>query len=119
MQNIWNEGGLLARVIEGYELRPQQVELASLVQETVEQGGLLLAEAPTGVGKSLAYLIPSVLWALDQGSRVLVSNNTKNLQDQLYIKDVPIAAALEERRNVHIYTGWSEVCARLGEGGSS
>jgi ATP-dependent DNA helicase DinG len=98
MQDIWKEGGPLSRVIEGYELRPQQVQLASLVQETVERGGLLIAEAPTGVGKSLAYLIPSVLWALDQGSRVLVSTNTRNLQDQLYSKDVPIAAAITGRK---------------------
>jgi len=98
MRDIWSEGGLLARVIDGYELRPQQVEFSSLVRETVEGGGLLLVEAPTGVGKSLAYLIPAVLWALEEGTRVVVSTNTKNLQDQLYTNDLPIAASVAGRR---------------------
>lgn len=92
--DIWGEGGALSRIIEGYEHRPQQEEFASRVRETIDDGGVLVAEAPTGVGKSLAYLVPAVDWAVSAGGRVIVSTNTKNLQDQLYNQDIPKVAAL-------------------------
>jgi Rad3-related DNA helicase len=98
MRDIWQEGGALAGVIEGYEHRPQQEEFASCVEDILDEGGLLVAEAPTGVGKSLAYLVPSIDWALTNGERVVVSTNTRNLQDQLYNKDIPKVAALFKRR---------------------
>ncbi|MGD2165541.1 MAG: exonuclease domain-containing protein, partial [Anaerolineae bacterium] len=72
-----------------YEYRPQQVEMLRSVAETLNEGRHLLVEAPTGVGKSLAYLIPAVHWAVRNGERVVISTNTINLQEQLYDKDVP------------------------------
>src|SRR4051795_8947974 len=79
----------LATVMPGYERRPEQLELTRAVERSLESGEHLLAEAGTGTGKSLAYLIP----ALESGQRVVVSTATKALQEQLLTKDVPIAAA--------------------------
>lgn len=86
-------GGLLARAWPGYEERHAQVELARDVARTLERGGVLLAEAPTGVGKSVAYLLPAVLRALETDERVVVATCTKSLQDQLYERDLPALLA--------------------------
>ena len=91
-------GGVLARVWVGYEERGAQVELARDVARTFERGGVLVAEAPTGVGKSVAYLLPAVLHAIESGERVVVATCTKSLQDQLYDRDLPaLLEALGER----------------------
>ena len=79
------EGGALARVVDGYEPREGQRRMAEAVAAVIEQGGTLLAEAGTGTGKTLAYLIPAIL----SGHRVLVSTGTKNLQEQIFFKDLP------------------------------
>ncbi len=71
------------------EERESQRELLERVEEVLEEGGFLVAEAPTGTGKSLAYLLPAMAWALREESRVVVSTGTKNLQEQLLEKDLP------------------------------
>ena len=81
-------GGPLSAVLDGYEERPAQRKLSQAVAEVLDAGGLLLAEAGTGTGKTLAYLLPAV----DVGRRVVVSTGTKNLQEQLVQKDIPILA---------------------------
>ncbi len=81
--------GEFAAHFPGYEYRPQQISMLRHVAETFNQGEHLLVEAPTGVGKSLAYLIPAVQWAVQNSERVVVSTNTINLQEQLYHKDLP------------------------------
>jgi len=83
-------GGGLSQIDPGYEHRPQQVRMARAVAEALSSGRHLLVEAGTGTGKSMAYLIPSVLWAARNGRRVVVSTNTINLQDQLMRKDLPL-----------------------------
>jgi ATP-dependent DNA helicase DinG len=85
---FFGPGGALARALDGYEERPAQRKLAEAVADVLDQGGLLLAEAGTGTGKTLAYLLPAV----DLGRRVVVSTGTRNLQDQLVSKDIPILA---------------------------
>jgi ATP-dependent DNA helicase DinG len=80
--------GLLARALPGYEERPSQRRLSEAVERTLRKGGLLLAEAGTGTGKTLAYLLPAV----ELGRRVVVSTGTKNLQEQLVDKDLPLLA---------------------------
>jgi ATP-dependent DNA helicase DinG len=77
--------GLLARTIPDFEPRPGQVEMATAVARVFEHGGVLLAEAGTGTGKTLAYLVPAIL----SRQRVLVSTGTKNLQEQIFFKDIP------------------------------
>jgi len=82
---VFAPDGSLARVLPGYEPRPGQVSMAEAVARTLERGGVLLAEAGTGTGKTLAYLVPAIL----SGQRALISTGTKNLQEQIYFKDVP------------------------------
>ena len=79
------EGGALGRAVTGYERRTGQQELAAAVAAVLEEGGTLLAEAGTGTGKTLAYLIPAIL----SRNRLLVSTGTKNLQEQIFFKDLP------------------------------
>jgi len=83
------EGGAFESHFPGYEYRPQQVAMLRGVAKAFNRGEHLLVEAPTGVGKSLAYLIPAVYWGMQNGERVVVSTNTINLQEQLYRKDLP------------------------------
>jgi ATP-dependent DNA helicase DinG len=85
---FFGRDGLLARVLPGYEERPAQQRLSEAVAGVLEGGGLLLAEAGTGTGKTLAYLLPAV----ELGRRVVVSTGTKNLQEQLVTKDIPLLA---------------------------
>ncbi|MEA3459364.1 MAG: exonuclease domain-containing protein, partial [Chloroflexota bacterium] len=83
------EGGLFAEHFPGYEHRPQQVKMLRAVAEAFNQGQHLLVEAGTGIGKSLAYLLPAIHFAVQNGEHVAISTNTINLQDQLYNKDIP------------------------------
>lgn len=82
-------GGVVASAFPGYEHRPQQVQMLRAVSEAFNIPAHLLVEAGTGTGKSLAYLLPAVHFATQNGRRVVVSSNTINLQDQLYTKDIP------------------------------
>lgn len=89
----------LSRVIPGWEPRPGQVEMALEVAERLHGGGVLLAEAGTGTGKSLAYLVPAALWTRNNGRRIAVATFTRALQDQLVGTDLPMLkrAGLEVR----------------------
>jgi ATP-dependent DNA helicase DinG len=78
--------GPLARALSGFEPRPSQREMAAAVATVLTSGGALLAEAGTGTGKTLAYLIPAIL----SRRRILVSTGTKNLQEQIFHKDLPL-----------------------------
>ncbi len=84
------EDGPLARAFPNYEYRPQQVTMLREVTRAFNQDQHLMVEAPTGVGKSLAYLIPAIHWAVQNGERVIVSTATINLQDQLINRDLPL-----------------------------
>jgi ATP-dependent DNA helicase DinG len=83
------EGGLFAHSFPGFEHRPQQVEMLRAVAHAFNGQQHLMVEAGTGTGKSIAYLLPAIVWAHQNGERVIVSTNTINLQDQLFLKDVP------------------------------
>ena len=78
--------GHLAGAVDEFEARPGQRDMAQAVADSFERGVDLLAEAGTGTGKTLAYLVPAILC----GHRVLISTGTKNLQEQIYFKDIPI-----------------------------
>lgn len=94
--------GRLARTLPGYEARPAQERLSQAIEKTLRRGGVLLAEAGTGTGKTLAYLLPAV----ELGRRVVISTGTKNLQEQLVSKDIPLLArALGRDLNVAIMKG--------------
>ena len=88
MHDAFAPGGALSRALPGFEARSEQAALAAAVERALATGEHLVAEAGTGTGKSLAYLLP----ALESGQRVVVATATKALQEQLLAKDVPIAA---------------------------
>ncbi len=83
---VFVDAGSLAQALPSFESRPAQREMAEAVADTLQNGGVLLVEAGTGTGKTLAYLAPAIL----SGHRVLVSTGTKNLQEQIYFKDLAV-----------------------------
>jgi ATP-dependent DNA helicase DinG len=83
---IFASKGALSRALEGYEPREGQRRMSEAVAAVIDEGGTLLAEAGTGTGKTLAYLVPAIL----SGRRVLISTGTKNLQEQIFFKDLPL-----------------------------
>ncbi len=88
-------GGPFAHYFEAFESRPQQIEMLRVVAKALSESQHMMVEAGTGTGKSFAYLIPAVEWALQNSLRVVISTNTITLQDQLIKKDIPdLAAAL-------------------------
>ena len=90
VEEFFAPAGFLSGIFPFYEPRLEQQELAKLVTRTFNRNEFLLAEAGTGVGKSLGYLVPAVVWVQNNpGERVVISTNTKNLQDQLFYKDLP------------------------------
>ena len=90
VSSMFSEGGALSQALEGFEARSEQAQMAQAVTEAINDGERIIIEAGTGVGKSLAYLLPAALYALANGKRVVISTNTINLQEQLLQKDVPI-----------------------------
>ena len=89
IKTYFDTGGVLSQKLGSFEFRPQQLEMAQAVAASLEEGHHLMVEAGTGTGKSLAYLIPAVLWALQNETRVIVSTYTKTLQEQIVNQDIP------------------------------
>ncbi|HEY3291696.1 MAG TPA: helicase C-terminal domain-containing protein, partial [Anaerolineae bacterium] len=101
LAHILDTDGPFAQHFEGYEMRPMQVDMLRTVVTAFNESGHALIEAGTGTGKSVAYLIPALMWAMQNGERVVVSTNTINLQEQLAEKDFPAivkALGLDEAR---------------------
>jgi DNA polymerase-3 subunit epsilon/ATP-dependent DNA helicase DinG len=86
---LLDEGGRLAQAFPNYEHRPQQIEVLEAVAHAIGENHHMLVEAGTGTGKSLAYLLPAIQFAAQNGERVVISTNTINLQEQIYDKDIP------------------------------
>lgn len=103
--HVFGPEGLLSRRLEGFAYRSQQQDMAECVAAVMEQGGTLICEAGTGTGKTFAYLVPAIL----SRRKVLISTGTRNLQDQLFHRDLPLvrsalgvpvrAASLKGRAN--------------------
>lgn len=89
VETVFAPGGVLSQAMPIYEQRPAQVAMARSVAQAFNTGQPLIVEAGTGTGKSMAYLVPSALFAVQRGERVVISTNTINLQDQLFHKDIP------------------------------
>src|SRR3981081_159143 len=105
---VFSEDGLLSKA-KNFEYRREQQQMATAVARALEEERHLVIEAGTGVGKSIAYLVPAVLFAIEQKKKAIVSTHTINLQEQLLYKDIPIlqkvlpvefeAALLKGRQN--------------------
>ena len=89
VRGFFSEDGPLSKA-RNFEFRLQQQEMAARIAEALEEEQHLVVEAGTGVGKSLAYLVPSVLFAIERHKKAIVSTHTINLQEQLLQKDIPI-----------------------------
>lgn len=93
VERLFKADGPLAPRLPSFSERPEQIAMAREVARAFNDSCFLIAEAGTGTGKSFAYLVPAILWARGRGERVIVSTNTKNLQDQLFTKDLPLLRA--------------------------
>lgn len=119
LNDIFRERGILSQNFPAYERREKQGVMASDCAEALSTGKYFIAEAGTGTGKSFAYLIPAVLFAIAAQQRVVVSTNTRNLQEQLFAKDLPFlvkalphkfqAALLKGRSNYLCRRKWGEL----------
>ncbi len=87
------ERGQFSTRMPGFEYRPQQVEMVSAVERSLTDGHHLIVEAGTGTGKSLAYLIPAILWAVKYNKKVVISTYSKTLQQQILNHDIPLLQA--------------------------
>jgi ATP-dependent DNA helicase DinG len=114
MTKIFGAGGIISQAMRtGYEDRPQQMQMAEAVENALRTKTHLIAEAGTGVGKSLAYLVPVVLWAREGNLRAVVSTYTKTLQQQLVQKDLPfLKKILGEFRFALCVGGENYLCLR-------
>lgn len=89
VNNFFKEGGILSRKFDNYEYRKSQEDMAMAILDTLENKNHIFIEAPTGVGKSFAYLVPAILFAKKHQRKALISTHTINLQEQLIHKDIP------------------------------
>src|SRR3954466_11673491 len=95
LESILAPGGAIARrMADRYEHRPQQLEMAAAVERAFAEGHHLLVEAGTGVGKSFAYLLPAIDFAVKHKKRVVISTHTISLQEQLIDKDIPLLQSI-------------------------
>ncbi len=109
LTGLFDPDGVFARQFPDYEVRPQQVRMVELVAQAFNDGQHLLVEAGTGVGKSMAYLVPAIHWAVTNQDKVVVSARTVDLRGRLCFKDIPLlvdilglrfhAALIKGRRN--------------------
>ena len=90
LRRFFARNGLLSKAHPNYEYRPGQAEMAEAVESALAEHRHLIIEAGTGTGKTLAYLLPAIL----SGERVVISTGTKNLQEQLFFKDIPLLQGL-------------------------
>ncbi len=109
IKSLFSATGPLKDQLSYFEVRPQQAQMAGAVTDSLNENKCLLMEAGTGTGKSLAYLIPSLEWALANRQRTLIATQTINLQEQLWTKDIPILKSTLE----------NDFCAALVKGRSN
>jgi ATP-dependent DNA helicase DinG len=110
IDEIFSDDGALREVIPDYRKRSEQLDMSKAVNATIQQKNSLIVEAGTGVGKTFSYLVP----ALINGGKVVISTATKNLQDQLFLKDIPtIRDALKIPVKINILKGRSNYICQL------
>lgn len=86
LEKILGEGGLLSRSLQDFEYRPAQIQMARLIAEALDNYNQVIIEAGTGVGKTMGYLVPVIV----SGKKSVISTGTKNLQEQIFFKDLPL-----------------------------
>ena len=110
IEEFFKSSGPLSKLVSNFHQREDQVDMAKIINETIEEKNSLIIEAGTGVGKTFSYLLP----ALMNGGKVVISTATKNLQDQLFFKDIPtIRNALKIPIDINILKGRSNYICQL------
>lgn len=112
LEKVFSLDGLLAQHLTTYNYRFQQEDLATSIFRAFEQDNFLLAEAGTGTGKSLAYLVPAVYWALISQKKVVIATHTINLQQQLWSKDLPLLKEVLPEFNAVLLKGRANYLCR-------
>ena len=115
IENYFAKDGILAKEIKGFEYRQGQEEMTQYIQEAINEDRKIIVEAGTGTGKTLAYLIPAIKWAVTNKKKVIIATNTINLQEQLLLKDIPLAKSIikEEFSYVLVKGRNNYLCKRL------
>ena len=118
ISQVFETNGLFSKKFENYEIRDGQIEMSKAVLQNFQKEEYLLVEAGTGVGKTLAYLIPAIKHSNKNNAKIIISTNTKNLQEQLFYKDLPTvgncvdipftATLLKGRSNYICEKKWAE-----------
>ncbi|MFQ5652551.1 MAG: helicase C-terminal domain-containing protein [bacterium] len=98
LAKLFVPGGRFSRNLENYEYRPQQVEMLRMVSRAINEDKIAVIEAGTGTGKTLAYLLPGIIYSLNNKKRIVVSTNTINLQEQLVNKDIPFLQSVLKQK---------------------
>ena len=115
IKNYFAKDGILAKEIKGFEYRKEQEEMAHYIQDAINEDRKIIIEAGTGTGKTLAYLIPAIKWAVTNKKKVIIATNTINLQEQLLLKDIPLAKSIikEDFSYVLVKGRSNYLCKRL------
>ena len=115
IENYFAKDGILAKEIKGFEYRQEQEEMAQYIQDAINEDRKIIVEAGTGTGKTLAYLIPSIKWAVTNKKKGIMATNTINLQEQVLLKDIPLAKSIikDEFSYVLVKGRNNYVCKRL------
>jgi len=98
MKEIFGTDGYLSGHLEGYEFRPEQLAMAEFISERLYGGENSIVEAGTGIGKTLAYLIPALIFAKENEKKISLTTETKTLQKQLIDKDIPLVKKIMNER---------------------
>ena len=115
IENYFAKDGILAQEIRGFEYRQEQEEMANSIQNAINENTKIIVEAGTGTGKTLAYLLPAIKWAVANRKKVIIATNTINLQEQLLLKDIPLAKSIikDEFSYVLVKGRSNYLCKRL------
>lgn len=112
---FFEKEGVLAKSIKNFEYREEQKSMALSVQRGINENKKIVVEAGTGTGKTLAYLIPAIKWAIQNQKKIIIATNTINLQEQLLYKDIPIVRSIiDEKFSYVLVKGRNNyLCKRL------
>jgi len=99
IDEFYKEGGVLYTKMPNYEYREGQVKMCHEVADVLMEGGILIAEAGTGIGKTIAYLVPAIL----SEKKIIISTGTKTLQEQIFFKDIPFLRKVAFRNISYCY----------------
>ena len=115
IEDVLGKNGIIANKLDSYELRPQQLDMAMAIEKSIEENKHLIVEAGTGVGKSMAYLVPFIFWTVKNRKKVIISTYTKTLQEQLIRKDLPFLRSALKFAHADTHKNDSPPEAELGQ----